>query len=223
MTVRRHIRLSFGKLRISPSALAALFAMLLADPSACTLAALLAATVHECGHVAALRACGAHIDSITVLPFGAMIRSDVSRLPYKKEALAALAGPLAGLAAALVSGLVCFRLHDRYSLFFAACNLTLAGINLIPVHSLDGGRAAEALLLSCLPFEKAQALSDAVNGVSLAVLTLAAIGLVLLGSCNFSLILFCISLFLIPDDSGTYTATVSKAPRNRKYNDRRRP
>lgn len=171
----------------------------MADPSVFTLMTFVAALIHELGHIVTLYLCGAHIYGVTVLPFGAVIRSDAERLSYKREALCALAGPLAGFAAALVSGLLCAILHDRYSLFFCACNLTLSGINLIPVQSLDGWRVVRALLYEYVPFERAQGILDGIAGGALGLLTLAALALVLLGSCNFSLILFCICLFLSPD------------------------
>ena len=87
-------------MRISVAALLAAAALFAADFSVFTLLFLLAAMIHEVGHLVCLKACGAKIYGITVLPFGAVIRSDAEKLPYAKEAAAALAGPAAGLAAA---------------------------------------------------------------------------------------------------------------------------
>ncbi len=193
------IKLPRFSLRLSLAALIAAGALVLADPSVFTLMTFAAALLHELGHMVALYLCGAHIYGVTVLPFGAVIRSDAERLSYKREALCAAAGPLAGLTAALASGLLCAIFHDRYSLFFCACNLTLSGINLLPVQSLDGWRMVRALLYEFVPFEQAQGLLDGIADVSLGLLTFAALALVLLGSCNLSLILFCICLFLSPD------------------------
>ena len=191
-----YITLPFGGVRISILALLSAAALFYADCSVFTLLFLLAAAIHEIGHIVCLKTCGAKIYGITVLPFGAVIRSDAGKLPYRKEAAAALAGPAAGLCAAAASGLAFLLFRDIYSLFFAVCNLTLSLVNLIPVHTLDGGRALEAYVFSHMSYERADCFLENVSYASFVLLTFASLGLLALTGCNFSLIIFCVCLFL---------------------------
>ena len=191
-----YLRLPFVPVRISLFAILLLIAALWADFSVYTLGLFAAALVHEVGHLVCLKASGATVYGVTILPFGAVIRTDAERLPYRKEALVALSGPLAGLSAALLSGVLFLWLRDRATLFFAVTNLTLSLINLVPVRTLDGGRALEALAFSRLPYEKAECLTENVSYGAFVLLTLASLGLLALTGCNFSLILFCVCLFV---------------------------
>ncbi len=167
-----------------------------ADCSVFTVLIFAAAFVHEAGHLVCLKASGVNIYGITILPFGAVIRSDAEKLTYRKEAQAALAGPLAGLCAAAVSGVLFWVLRDPYTLFFAAANVTLSLVNLVPVRTLDGGRALEAWAFSRMPFEKAECVAENVSYGAFVFLTFASLGLLAFTGCNFSLVIFCVCLFI---------------------------
>lgn len=167
-----------------------------ADCSVFTVLIFAAAFVHEAGHLICLKTNGVNIYGITILPFGAVIRSDAEKLTYRKEAWAALAGPLAGLCAAAVSGVLFWVLRDPYTLFFAAANVTLSLVNLVPVRTLDGGRAFEAWAFSRMPFEKAECVAENVSYGAFVFLTFAALGLLAFTGCNFSLVIFCVCLFI---------------------------
>lgn len=182
--------------RISLFAVLAFAAAMAADCSVFTVLIFAAAFVHEAGHLVCLKASGVNIYGITILPFGAVIRSDAEKLTYRKEAQAALAGPFAGLCAAAVSGVLFFVFRDPYTLFFAAANLTLSFVNLVPVRTLDGGRALEALAFSRMPFEKAESFAENVSYGAFVFLTFASLGLLAFTGCNFSLVIFCVCLFI---------------------------
>lgn len=183
-------------MRISLFAVLAFAAAMAADCSVFTVLIFAAAFVHEAGHLVCLKASGVNIYGITILPFGAVIRSDAEKLTYRKEAWAALAGPLAGLCAAAVSGVLFWVFRDPYTLFFAAANLTLSFVNLVPVRTLDGGRALEALAFSRMPFEKAESFAENVSYGAFVFLTFASLGLLAFTGCNFSLVIFCVCLFI---------------------------
>ena len=191
-----YLSLPHGGVRISLFAVLAFAATLAADCSVFTVLIFAAAFVHELGHLICLKTNGVNIYGITVLPFGAVIRSDAEKLTYRKEAQAALAGPFAGLCAAAVSGVLFFVFRDPYTLFFAAANLTLSFVNLVPVRTLDGGRALEALAFSRMPFEKAESFAENVSFGAFVFLTFAALGLLAFTGCNFSLVIFCVCLFI---------------------------
>ena len=191
-----YLSLPHGGVRISLFAVLAFAATLAADCSVFTVLIFAAAFVHELGHLICLKTNGVNIYGITVLPFGAVIRSDAEKLTYRKEAQAALAGPFAGLCAAAVSGVLFFVFRDPYTLFFAAANLTLSFVNLVPVRTLDGGRALEALAFSRMPFEKAESFAENVSYGAFVFLTFASLGLLAFTGCNFSLVIFCVCLFI---------------------------
>ena len=102
-------------------------------------ALLLAAALHELGHLAALRHFGGRISHLTVSPFGAELTiADSARLSYGAEMIATLAGPAVNLLLAVGLGLLGSRWELAY--VFAGAQLVLGLFNLIPARPLDGGR-----------------------------------------------------------------------------------
>ena len=77
---------------------------------------LLACIVHELGHIAAALACGGRVERLSLTMVGAELSfSYRTPLSYGRDSLVALAGP--------------------------GANLLLGAFNLLPIPSLDGGRA----------------------------------------------------------------------------------
>ena len=103
-------------------------------------AVLLAAACHEAGHLAALRLAGARVERLRLTAFGAEIRADTRRLSYPREIACTLAGPAVNLVLALVLA----RTAGWY--VPAGANLLLGCFNLLPVPTLDGGRALHLLV-----------------------------------------------------------------------------
>ena len=99
----------------------------------------LSALCHELGHLAALGMMGAGVERFRLTAFGAEIRADTRRLSYPRELFCTLAGPGVNLLLALVFA----RVTGDYVL--AGANVLLGAFNLLPVPSLDGGRALHLL------------------------------------------------------------------------------
>lgn len=97
------------------------------------------ALCHELGHLAALKLAGAKVELLRLTAFGAEIRADTRRLSYPRELFCTLAGPGVNLLLALVFA----RVTGDYVL--AGANVLLGAFNLLPVPSLDGGRALHLL------------------------------------------------------------------------------
>ena len=95
----------------------------------------LSALCHELGHLGALRLASAEVERFRLTAFGAEIQADTRYLPYGREILCTLAGPAVNLLLALVLA----RVSGDYAL--AGANLLLGVFNLLPIPSLDGGRA----------------------------------------------------------------------------------
>ena len=108
---------------------------------------LLAALLHESGHLLACRLLRVPIRFFRPTAAGAVIGYDPSTVSYNREAMVAAAGPLANLAGFLS----CFpgECSRGRALFGVAC-LSLAVFNTLPIRHLDGGVILRDLLFSLL-------------------------------------------------------------------------
>ncbi|MDR0819657.1 MAG: hypothetical protein LBN43_08835 [Oscillospiraceae bacterium] len=100
---------------------------------------MLAAAIHELGHLAAIMLCRSKLTEIRLELTGAAIYYDRSSVGYGGDALIALAGPLLGTAAAFAAARLGF---DE----FAGICLVLNAVNLLPAIPLDGGRILASLM-----------------------------------------------------------------------------
>jgi len=148
-------------------------------------AALIAALVHELGHIMAIKICGAKMDKIYLSVYGAKI--DMKLYPiisYKREIIIALAGPTAGA----IFG-VLLSLAGQYTI--SGISLVLTAFNLIPALPLDGGRAIKFAALLFFDEMWQSRISKTLNAIS----ACAVIGLCIYVCINFglspSLIIFC--------------------------------
>ena len=112
--------------------------MLLLLPLRIVTGVLLAAVVHEWGHLAAIRLSGGAVLSIGLRAGGG--RSVTAPLERMQELLCALAGPLAGLLTVFA-----WRAFPELAL----AGLVQTFFNLLPVYPLDGGRAWRAVRNIC--------------------------------------------------------------------------
>ncbi len=136
---------------------------------------LLAVLIHEGGHFFAIRLFRAPVKNFSLSPLGAQIRLEDPYLPYRKELVISLAGPLAGL---LCCGGLIFLIRYNFSpliLYFFFCNLFLSLFNLLPAAGLDGGRALYALLCQLSREDVAGNISSAVHAIT--VIFLVALGI----------------------------------------------
>ncbi len=141
---------------LSERTLPALFWILLMlafDTPAMTIATLMAAALHEIGHIAVM----AHLSRGKLsLPrtvmFGLRLREN-RLLSYKEEAFLALGGPLANIIAFIIL-IPLFDLCDGYFFIFAFLNLLTAISNLIPIKGYDGYKIIECLLAPKMGIDK---------------------------------------------------------------------
>lgn len=112
----------------------------------------LAASIHEGGHLFALRALGGRAEKICFRLTGAEIRYDSSHLSYGQEALLALAGPLANFLAAAILALASGKGAAQTELA-VGCHVVLGVFNLLPALPMDGGRILLALLCRRWPMQ----------------------------------------------------------------------
>ena len=137
----RHLRL-----RQPVLLLAALWFVLYRDHSGLVRVGLLAALLHECGHVAAWLAMTRTLPVLSFSLRGIGLDASAARLSRRQTFLLALAGPLTNL-------LMCAAALGRMQLaasywgyFFAAANLATGLFNLLPLGDLDGRRMLQSVL-----------------------------------------------------------------------------
>lgn len=104
-----------------------------------------AAVIHELGHMAALLLLDAPPRTLRATASGLFL-DYAGELTLRGRLTAALAGPLAGLAASLIWAKLGAALESRAMLSAAGISFLLSIFNLLPVMPLDGGRALLALL-----------------------------------------------------------------------------
>jgi Zn-dependent protease len=102
--------------------------------------------VHELGHYMTFRNFGIKADLPFFIPgLGAFVAARGPAPSLTIEALAALAGPVYGLAAAVLCWVISIQTHDPFWLAAAYTGFFLNAINLLPVPPLDGGGIAAAI------------------------------------------------------------------------------
>ena len=108
----------------------------------------LVALEHELGHFFASQKLGYKLDTITLLPYGAIIKGDLTGLKYKDECSIAIAGPLINIYTALLFVALwwIFPALYTYTDIIVFASVSLAVINLLPCYPLDGGRFLYATL-----------------------------------------------------------------------------
>ena len=108
---------------------------------------LLCALLHESGHVAVYLALFRRLPRLKVSPTGICLSMRGVLLPSQKALLLAAAGPLMNLLCC-ASAIFWMELagYSYRGYWFAAVNLLLGTVNLLPLPALDGQRIVEALL-----------------------------------------------------------------------------
>ena len=109
------------------------FAMFLL-PLPWILAWVTACVFHEFFHYCALKLCKCRVNRILVSVNGAIM--DTEQLSYEKEAICAVAGPLAGFL---------LLIFARWLPRVAICGFLQSIYNLIPVFPMDGGRTLRSI------------------------------------------------------------------------------
>ena len=124
-----------------------LLASLALGPWTLTAAVLLAAAMHEGGHLAALALYHVPVEGLRLGAMGAAIYAPgAARLSYGRELLVTLAGPMVNLLSAPLLAALSARLGWEWGYLFAGAHTVLGVYNLLPIPPLDGGRALYLLL-----------------------------------------------------------------------------
>ncbi len=150
------------RIEITPAFLVFLCAYCYFDPAHTFTPFLLSVTLHETGHLIALRCVGARIHKVRLGVSGTTIQTVPLR--YSHEILVAAAGPMMNFM------LLLLLLHKEP--VAALLNFCLLCYNLLPVYPLDGGRILRALLHLLLDEKAAEMIEKMVSLACLTVLLL---------------------------------------------------
>ena len=185
------IRLKFKNclIIISFPFLALISALLLLDDNSTMCWGLLAAFIHECGHIWAMILRKSKPREICFRSFSIDI-IDVSNTQrdYNADIFILLAGPLLNLTIAAVL-LSSHRIFNCQSLqVFAVANLFLAVFNLLPIETLDGGQIALNLLLRKCNIKTAERVSFLLSISILFPLAILGFYVLIRSKYNFSLL-----------------------------------
>ena len=129
-------------MRVSASFWLLMLAAAIVSPAQVVVSVLLAAALHECGHLAMLRLFRVPVEGLRLTALGAeLYAKGTRRLSYGRELLVTLAGPAANLLCALLAALLARNTQQGLFCVFAGANVILCAYNLLPIQPLDGGRA----------------------------------------------------------------------------------
>ena len=131
---------------IQPLAIIYLLFMLIYDRSGLAAMSLLAAALHELGHLIAARAMKIPIGAMRFDLLGARIDVKGRILSYGEEWLLCMAGPLSSFVFSLIGSF--FWSNSLIAVTFSCASLILGLLNLLPIQTFDGGRMLECALLS---------------------------------------------------------------------------
>ena len=159
-------------LRISADFWLLLAAAVIAAPLPLTAAVLLAAALHEGGHLIALRLFRVPVEGLRLGASGAVIHArGARRLSYGRELLVTLAGSAANLLFAPPLAALSTRIAWEWGFLFAGANVLLGVYNLLPIPPLDGGRALYLAVAYCFGPVAGEAAETAVGLFGAAALT----------------------------------------------------
>lgn len=174
-----------------------LAAMCLRGHPSHTVSLLIAAALHEGGHLLAARLCRIPLASLRISILGARLELCDPLLPYRDEWLLCAAGPLSSLLAAAAAGaLARCGAGGEVLRDFAMISLTLGAVNLLPIGWLDGGRMFRVTCMQLLPPRVAEAVLWLVSFAFFLLLWMTSVYLLLRVGNTLTLFAFSFSLFV---------------------------
>lgn len=159
------------------------------------LGSVLAAILHEFGHIGVAKWLGVPFRELNVTPFGASLTPSSFLGSYTDELMIAAAGPFVNLLC------VCLiwpwvRLQDGFLFFFFLSSLFLSLLNLLPVAGFDGGRILSCFLCRIVDSMVAERILSVLSFAIVFGLWSFSVYLLLRVANSLSLFVFSCSLFL---------------------------
>ena len=181
------------RIRVSATVPIVLGLMILTDRTGIGLITVLAALLHEVGHLFAARLLGIRAESMRLGFLGMRIDVGERLLSYSEEWLLCAAGPLVSLVLSAVAAPL-WGVWASARLFSCA-SLVLGILNLLPIRSFDGGRMLECFLSSVIGPRATQRVMTVCSFLFLFLLWATAVYFLLRVGDGLSLFCFSLSLF----------------------------
>lgn len=177
------------KISISLSAIILLPAVIF-DPSGQLTSTVIAALLHEAGHIALICLTGAGVKHIRVTPYGLEIQTVRSYRDLTQELAVSLAGCAVNLAFFL------FLLpYGGFCASLASSCAVLGVLNALPVSGLDGGEALFAFISRYSDYSRTKRICRYVSFATLVLLWTLAVYIFLFSGYNYSLFIMTVWLF----------------------------
>lgn len=190
-TVDRH-GLTAGRISLTPGVIFAGALLLYTGCGPVLGACLVAAVIHEAGHILACGILRVPILRLRLTLVGAVLELGGRCRSGAEECLVALAGPLANLLTGWAAMNVTIPGEGRY--LFAGASVMLALFNLLPVIPLDGSRALHGAASAVLPLDRADWLAGRISGLWGLLLLAPGIYFALRGNCSLMLVILWLTL-----------------------------
>ena len=158
-----------------------------------SLAAMLAAFMHEMGHLIVAKCYGVKIRELRLDIFGAALTPEKAFCSYKKEIAVAIGGPLVNMLFALF-GTAFFEGGGAFFDMLVASSFFLGTLNLLPINDFDGGRILRCLLSYFFSVSVADAVCAAASFVILIAMWMLSVYMMLQFGATVSLFVFSFAL-----------------------------
>lgn len=172
-------------------------AMLIFQPPGVTVMSLLAAALHECGHLLAAYLLRIPLRSLCISGLGASLRVQSSLISYSREWLLCAAGPFANFLSAFFTYLIYIRggSPSECAEWFFAASVMLGALNLLPSEGFDGGRMLYCCTAQLWGVSLASGVLSASSFVSIMLLWMVSVYLLIKYKTSLTLFVFTLSLF----------------------------
>jgi len=182
------------RINVAPRVLVIFLLLLVSDQSGLVTVTLLAAVLHEAGHLLAAHLLHVPLRRMRIDLVGARLEIGGRMISYREEWLLAVAGPATSFFVAALGSLL-WQFGER-ALYFSAASFLLGALNLLPIRSFDGGRMLEALVCSFAGERLADRVMTLTSFSFLFLLWATAVYFLLRAGDGISLLFFSVSLFL---------------------------
>ncbi len=177
------------KIRVSLLSLI-LIPMVICDPSGRILATVIAALLHEAGHIAVMMFLKIGISDVCITPYGLEIGTKRSYRSFGEEIAVNCAG--------CIVNFITFFAFSRFTGYIeaiASASLLLGILNAFPVLNLDGGETLFAVFSSFCSHRTAVRLSRYISFITLVLLWIIAVYIFLFSGYNYTLFIMTVWLF----------------------------
>ena len=156
------------------------------------LACIIAAILHEVGHIIAAKFRKIDFKELKLSALGATLIPLESMGSFFDEIVISIAGPTVNIFFAVITYGIC---SNSFIMLFNASSLFLGILNLLPIYGFDGGRIAFSILEYKFSYQKAKIIVNASSFIIVFFLWILSLYFIIRATATLSLFIFSCSLF----------------------------